>query len=192
MRNLFAVCAFLAASTAALDASEVSELAPGTRVRLSVRPDGPGHPHTLRGTITALEPGALTVKPDEEATAVVLRSDQVMRLERLVKSGSRVKGAVIGAGVLGGAMLGLFLGQCSTDWGCEGADTARVVALIGGAAAVGALIGVGAAPGDRWREVRLGPSTTAVGNQSRLSLAPTKGGGVAASVALRLPSRGRH
>jgi hypothetical protein len=187
MQNRFAVCALAALSIVAPGAAEASELAAGTRVRVTVRPHGPGEARTVHGTITAFEPGAFTVKPDGEAAAVVLRSDEVLRLERLIRSGSKRKGAVIGASVLGGAMLGLFGWLCTTDLGCEGADTGRVLAVIGGAAGLGALIGAGGAPGDRWKDVRLGGDTTAAGNRPRLSVGPMKGGGLAADVALRLP-----
>ncbi len=146
MLNLVAVYMMVAASTGALGAADPTDLPVGTRVRVVLRSEGPGQPRTLRGRITGSEPGVFTLKPDGEATAVVLRSDQVVRLDRLLKSGKTMQGAVIGASVLGGAMLGLFAWYCTTDAGCEGADGGRVAALVGGAAAVGALIGAGRRP----------------------------------------------
>ena len=188
MLNLVAVYMMVAASTGALVAADLADLPVGTRVRVVLRSEGPGQPRTLRGRITGSERDVFTLKPDGEDGAVVLRSDQVARLDRLLKSGKSMKGAAIGASVVGGAMLGLFAWYCTTDWGCEGADHGRVAALVGGAAAVGALIGAGTGPGDRWIEVGSGRSSRVAGGRPRVSLMPTKGG-VAGRVAIRLPSR---
>jgi hypothetical protein len=154
MLNPLAVYAFVAASAAAQSATPAADLAAGTRIRISVRSEGPGAAHTLRGTITSYAPGSLTVTPDGESKAVVLRSDQVARLERLHKRSNRTKGAMIGASILGGAMTALWISYCSSGWGCDG-ESGRIVALVGGSAALGALLGIAGSHGDQWREVPL-------------------------------------
>jgi hypothetical protein len=168
-------------------AAEFGAVSPGQRIRVSIRPEDGDVPSTLRGRVLAVEPSFLTVKADGASQAVVIRSDQVARLERLLKPGRRTKGALIGGGILGGAMLGLFVAYCSGDWGCSDVDPDRVVAVIGGATAIGALLGAGAAPGDRWVEVPPSRSAAATPATPRFRLVPTRGGGVAASVAIALP-----
>jgi hypothetical protein len=154
MLNPLAVYAFVAAATAA-QGTHTPDLAAGTRVRIVLKSDGAGHPHTLRGTITAFERNTLRLTWDDEAKAVVLRSDEVARLQRLHKPGNRKKGAVIGASILGGAMAALLIAYCSSGWGCDGEESARSVALVGGSAALGALLGIAASHGDQWRDVAL-------------------------------------
>jgi len=114
MLNPLAVYAFVAAATAAQGASHTPALAAGTRVRVSVGSEGPGEARTLRGTITSYAPGSMTVTPDGEDKAFVLRSDQVARLERLAKRSNRTKGAVDRRHLLGGAMAALLISYCSS------------------------------------------------------------------------------
>jgi hypothetical protein len=154
MLNPLAVYAFAVAATAPQGATHTPDLAAGTRVRVVLQSEGTGHPHTIRGTLTAFERNTLRLTSDEEAKAVVLRSDEVARLQRLHKTGNRKKSAVIGASILGGAMAALLISYCSSGWGCEG-ESGRVLALVGGSTGLGALLGMAASHGDQWRDVTL-------------------------------------
>lgn len=186
MRNALVACALLAATAASVAGAETPDLPVGATVRLSVREDGRAGTRTLRGTLMALEPGTLSMRPNGKSGAFAVRAGDVVTVERLVRPGNRKKGALLGAAALGGAMLGMFLGLCSTDLGCEDADADRVMAVIGGAAGLGALIGAGAARGDRWRSVpveRLAGVALAPRGGPRVGLsAPGRGPSLALSV----------
>jgi hypothetical protein len=128
------------------------------------------------GKLTAIELGSLTVE-----STVVERSD-ISRLELSLRPSRKGKGALIGFGSgVAVALLGMTVlapeSEASAFWG---------LIYGGGFGVVGALVGGAIAPGEQWKEVPLhslrssGPTSR---SDVRLTLGPSRGHGLSASVA---------
>jgi hypothetical protein len=160
-----------------------AEPAAGTeRVRLALQtPSGTRLSGRIAGEIVATGPETLTVRTGERE--VVVRRDEIARMDRSLGRRSRgagaLRGAAIGLGI--GAVLGAGVGALSGDDSersyCPPYDgfgfgsicgplftfSARDKAVIGGVAlgTLGAVlggIGGAAAPGERWRRDQPGPA----------------------------------
>jgi hypothetical protein len=160
-----------------------AEPAAGTeRVRLALQtPSGTRLSGRIVGEIVATGPETLTVRTGERE--VVVRRDEIARMDRSLGRRSRgagaLRGAAIGLGI--GAVLGAGVGALSGDDSersyCPPYDgfgfgsicgplftfSARDKAVIGGVAlgTLGAVlggIGGAAAPGERWRRDQPGPA----------------------------------
>jgi hypothetical protein len=172
-----ALCLSLAGAAAAQPASGTE------RVRLALRtPSGQRLSGRIVGEIVATGPDTLTVRSG--GREVVVKRDEIARMDRSLGRRSRaaggVRGAAIGIGV--GAVLGVGLGLMSGDdpervYDCPPRDdfgigfscaplftfTGKQKAAIGGTllgALGGAVGGIGGAlaPGERWRREQAGPA----------------------------------
>lgn len=149
MRNaslLVCLCVLLHSPSLAEDAPT---LRPGMRLRVTA-PDQ--FRQALVGTLVADQPNALVVQAGAERIAV--RREAIQRLEFSERRGSKGKGALIGAGVGTGAVLAMMLAVRSSDFGGGNPEVGRIVAWFGVGAGLGAAIGAGIVPGERW--VQLG------------------------------------
>ena len=140
------LCALLNSPSLAEDAPT---LRPGMRLRVTA-PDQFRQP--LVGTFVADEPNALVVQAGAERIAV--RREAIQRLEFSERQSSKKKGALIGAGVGTGLVLAMLLSLCSSDLGCENPEADRIAAWFAVGGGLGAAIGAGIAPGERWVELR--------------------------------------
>jgi hypothetical protein len=104
------------------------------------------------GTLVADEPNALVVQAGGERIAV--RRELIQRVEFSERRSSKKKGALIGAGVGTGAVLAMLLSVRSSDFGGGNVETDRVAAWFAVGGGLGAAIGAGVAPGERWVELR--------------------------------------
>jgi hypothetical protein len=106
------------------------------------------------GTLAGVDQDSLTLTVGSRRDPLVLKRQDVVRLQRSVRPSRKRRGALIGAGV--GFVGGIVLGGAVTEWeGFVGGDVGP-----GGYVAFGAIVavftaGIGAAlaPGERWAEV---------------------------------------
>ena len=161
---------WLLAASLALGPADVGATPPevplGSRVRVRVE----ARTEPVVGTLAEWNETQLRVALGDQRAVVVPRAE-IRQLEMLSKPSRKRKGAIIGASILGGTMLGLFVWYCGTDTGCQGTNGGRVAGLLAGSVLVGGLVGAGVAPGEQWRRVDLGVGLT-------------KGGGVGARVSI--------
>ena len=130
-------------------AEDTPTLRPGMRLRVTA-PDQ--FRQAFVGTFVADEPNALVVQAGAEQIAV--RREAIQRLEFSERRSSKKKGALIGAGVGTGLVLAMLLSLCSSDFGCENPEADRIGAWFAVGGGLGAAIGAGIAPGERWVELR--------------------------------------
>lgn len=161
---------FLLAPLAHLAAQESLTLAPGARVRVSIRQQG-----RQTGSLVALKADTLIVKAEKRTAPSAILLSSITKLE-FSKGHKRSAGKGAGLGFLIGAGVGVIAGTIAaqsysgydteTDWYWY--QTAPVFG--GGCGILGALVGgfVGA-DAERWEPVPL---------PVRLSVAPQRGGGV--------------
>jgi hypothetical protein len=137
---------------------EAPALEPGARVRVFVTDgaQGPGAAHTRRltGTLLGLSDTVLTLEKWPGTPAVVLPRQNVTRLDLSLHRGQRGKGALIGLGA--GVGLGLLLGLAAGDdkpgfFAFTAGEKAGMFAMLLGP--LGTLVGVVAAPGEKWQAV---------------------------------------
>jgi len=110
------------------------------------------------GALVAGEPNVLILETSKERLAVP--REAIQQLELSERRSSKKKGALIGLAVGSGTALALLYSLCASALGCEGADAYRVAAVTGALGGLGAAIGAGIAPGERWVELR-SPTTIA-------------------------------
>ncbi|HEX9189090.1 MAG TPA: hypothetical protein VGB87_18575 [Vicinamibacteria bacterium] len=128
----------------------------------------------IAGTLSAIDPEGLTVKPPDREPRVFARQD-VVRLERSVRPSRKSRGAVIGFAVGLAAAFGKVAIDGGCNDGCNGENLAAAVLLALSTATVGAI----AAPGEVWEDVALGrgagSATTSPRAGLRVYLAPQVG-----------------
>ncbi len=176
----------------------------GPRVRIELTRGVDASPDVMArqitGTLLDASEGRITVLPEgHRITTVTLPVASVVRLEvsqgRRSRGGSASRAAVLGLAIGGafGALTGFLSGDdtCSYDsdpytWDlCLFAFTREQKAVLGGigVGAIGAGLGglVGAlSPGEVWRQVPV----VGWGEGVSMGVAPVRGGGIAASVAV--------
>ncbi len=144
----FLVCLCVLLNSPSL-AEETPTLRPGMRLRVTA-PDQ--FRQALVGTLVADEPNALVVQAGAERIAV--RREAIQRVESSERRSSKKKGALIGAGVGTGAVLAMLLSVRSSDFGGGNPEADRIAAWFAVGGGLGAAIGAGIAPGERWVELR--------------------------------------
>jgi hypothetical protein len=103
----------------------------------------------LVGTLTTIDQESLTVVPEDGGRPSVFARQDIVRLERSVSPGRKVRGAYVGFGV-GSA---LAFGKVALQGGCnDGCDSSNVIAA-GLVALSTAIVGALASPGERWSDV---------------------------------------
>ena len=172
-RSLGLLVLLLAGGAGGGMAQEPDQPAPGSRVRLTVE----AGPRPLVGTLTEWT-GTSLILNLSDGPASYPRA-RIVRLEKQIRPSRRGRGALRGAQVLGGTMLGIVV------FYCRGGDfqAGWVVREIAAAAALGAGLGAALAPGARWQDVPLPQGAPHNGPGLKLGLA--RGGGVAASFSVR-------
>ncbi len=186
---LLAAATFAPAALAQDDSTELGEVRPGTKVRVTAPKVAPDR---LTRVVAEVRPDTIVLAPDRiGAGYLVLPLDQVSRLEVSRGKPGRTASTGIGAlaGFVGGLAIGLNLnesGPCTEGFACLnnlGTEVMETTFVTMGVALGGALVGgvVGYALGsiifqDSWRDV----SSDAV----RVSIAPhRRGAAVAVTVA---------
>ena len=144
-------------------AEDTPTLSPGMRLRVTA-PDQ--FRQAFVGTFVADEPNALVVQAGAERIAV--RREAIQRLEVSERGSSKGKGALIGAAVGTGAVLAMLLSVLSSDFGGGNAEAGRIAAWFAVGGGLGAAIGAGIAPGERWVELRSPSLSDQRGNVSDL------------------------
>ncbi|MFN8178225.1 MAG: hypothetical protein U0167_09860 [bacterium] len=130
-------------------AEDTPTLRPGMRLRVTA-PDQFSQP--IVGTFVAEEPNALVVQAGAERIAV--RRTAIQRLELSERRSAKKTGALVGAGVGTGLVIGMLVSVCNSDFGCENPEADRIAAWFAVGGGLGAVIGAGLAPGERWVELR--------------------------------------
>jgi hypothetical protein len=177
MNNLVvsAACLMMSLLAENILADEPARLALGTRLRVTAD-------QVLVGRLVAQDEKTLTLMINHGKDRAVVPRELIITLERSLRPSQKGTGAVAGAaiGALSAALFGLMAGgDCPT----HSIDIICIppygVALVSSIVLVplGTLIGALAAPGERWEVVS--------GHRLALRVAPTRGGGMTASVSLR-------
>jgi len=172
-------CVVVSALPRSIDADEIPGPALGSRVRLHSASLKTG---SLEGTLAAIDPGSLTVIPeDDEDPRVVARQD-ISRLEWRARPSRKTTGALVGFTASLAVLFFKVVAQGGCNDGCDGSNLAEagLVALSG--AAVGALL----APGERWEDATLGrvrsrPATSAE-TGPEITVVPQLGRGVGLTI----------
>lgn len=169
MRITFSLIAVLLGLVPALSAQRADSIAPGTRVRITVRNTQPGgaRPVVVIGPLIALRDSAISVRSDSASSEVIVPLGQVERVEVSYRNrgASALTGGLIG--LLVGGVLGYAAGDdCSaTSFICfDHTDTAMMGASAG--AGLGLIVGYLAGGQERWRATTM---------PLRISVAPATG-----------------
>jgi len=147
-----------------LMAQEIPPLAPGARVRVSVRQQG-----RQIGTLVAVKADTLVLKAESRNVPLAIPITSVSRLD--ISRGQ----ASFGKGALRGAGIGLLVGVAypTVEFMKNGNEDGLfpLMLMFGslGGTFLGALIG-GSRPGEQWERVPL--------ERIRVSLSPQRGGGI--------------
>ena len=165
-RRVVVVFGVLALATSGALAGDAPQVGPGSRVRVKVSTEKT----RLVGTVLALDDNRLNLRIEDEAAPRVFAREEIVDLD--VSAGRRSVGkrALLGAGF--GAGTGALMGFAATGDSEDGWAFAAAGAVYIGAA--GALIGMLAIPGEKWRDVPL--------ENVRLSLYLVPGRGVGLSL----------
>ena len=158
MRITFSLIAVLLGLVSTLPAQRADSIAPGTRVRITVRDTQPGgaRPLVVIGPLIALRDSAISVRNDSTSSNVIVPLARVERLEvsHRDRGGSARTGGLIG--IVVGGVIGYAAGDdCSAEsFICfDHTDTAMMGASAG--AGLGLLIGYLAGGQERWRETTM-------------------------------------
>lgn len=157
MRITLSLVAVLLGLTPALSAQRAESIAPGTRVRITLRTTQPGpSPVIVIGPLVALRDSAISVRGDSALSDVIVPLAQVERLEVSYRNrgASARNGGLIG--LLIGGVVGYAAGSdCSAEsFICfDHTDTAMMGASAG--AGLGLIVGYLAGGQERWRETTM-------------------------------------
>ena len=157
MRITLSLIAVLLGLVPALSAQRADSIAPGTRVRITLRSTQPGtNPAVVIGPLVALRDSAISVRGDSAASDVIVPLAQVERLEMSYRNrgASARNGGLIG--LLVGGVLGYAAGSdCTAEsFICfDHTDTAMMGASAG--AGLGLIVGYLAGGQERWRETTM-------------------------------------
>jgi len=176
MRIALLLIAVLLGLVPTLSAQRADSIAPGTRVRITLRNTQPGaSPVIVIGPLVALRDSAISVRNDSTSSDVIVPLAQVERLEvsHRDRGASARNGGLIG--ILIGGVLGYAAGSdCKAEsFVCfDHTDTAMMGASAG--AGLGLLLGYLAGGQERWREttmpfrVSVAPATRTQGRTVRI------------------------
>ena len=162
---------FLAGSSG-LPAQDEGGLPPGGRVRVTAPRLSP---KPLVGIVESSSAQAVLVRVGERDPAVSVPRADIMRLE-LSRGRARRKSALIGGAIGAVVCLGGVYALCKSEGECDPVVAAATSAGFG--FGVGAGVGALVAP-ERWQDVPL--------DRVRVSLAPTRGGGVSIRASFAFP-----
>ena len=160
------------ARVAADDGATPPQLAPGVRVRI-LAPDVAEA--AVIGTVGTLDERTISIDIAGRAERLIVRREQIVRLEVSAGRGSRVVGGLLGAaaGGLAGGWVAL-----RSDFEETYQHPPRQDLVVGAAvgALLGAVLGVALPPGERWRELSA--------SNSRFSVAPRFDRGICVSFSM--------
>jgi hypothetical protein len=149
----------LVTATSAFSES-LEDLSLGTRIRVTTASTTApiARSSTVTGSLTHISDSTLVLGDLSHRGAAVISREEITRIERMIQGRQRGKGALygffIGAGF--GAIAGFASGDDPSGMVSLSAETkAGFGALVFGA--LGTLIGLLVAPGERWQEVELDP-----------------------------------
>ena len=146
-------------------------IAPGTRIRVFARTLGS---KPLVGVLQSWQEKKLFLAAEGHPSAVVVRRQEVTRIDRSGGRHSRGRWAIRGAGLglLAGVAIGLAGGNTCTGLDiivtvgtCSAEGKATIGAILGVPA--GALIGLAVPPGERWEHVPLNQGRSTETHRSR-------------------------
>lgn len=177
MRIALSLIAVLLGLVPTLSAQRADSIAPGTRVRVTLRDTlaGGARPLVVIGPLVALRDSAISVRSDSTSSDVIVPLAQVERLEvsHVDRGASARNGGLIG--ILIGGVIGYAAGgDCTAEsFICfDHTDTAMMGASAG--AGLGLLLGYLAGGQERWREttmplrVSITPATRTQGRAVRI------------------------
>jgi len=174
----------MAASTLLLTASlagsvladEPVQLPLGIRLRVVTH-------RSVVGRLVAQDEQSLTLQPGGGRDPVVVPRNAIIRVQKSVAPSQRGAGAIGGLvlGALSATVFGLAVGEdCSDRHSVDTLCFGRGGVMLASAAILvplGLVIGVAAAPGERWEEIPF--------HRFAVSVMPRRGRGIAASVTFR-------
>ena len=150
---------------------DAGAIAPGTRIRVFARTLGS---KPLVGVLQSWQEKELFLAAEGHSSAVVVRRQEVTRIDRSGGRHSRGRWAIRGAGLglLAGVAIGLAGGNTCTGFDivmllgpCSAGGKAAIGAILGVPA--GALIGLTVPPGERWEHVPLNQGRSTETHRSR-------------------------
>ena len=149
---------------------DAGAIAPGTRIRVFARTLGS---KPLVGVLQSWQEKELTLAAEGRPSAVVVRRQEVTRIDRSGGRHSRGRWAIRGAGLglLAGVAIGLAVGNSCTGQVidvitiCSAGSKAAIGVILGVPA--GALIGLTVPPGERWEHVPLNQGRSTETHRSR-------------------------
>lgn len=152
-RTLVVVAVSVSCLVSGASADEPPALQVGSRVRASVTEtsESAAKDRRFTGSLRGLTDTAVILETSRGRPPLVIPRQDITTLEVSVRRSQRGKGALIGFGL--GALVGAILGAAVAE--DDGFFTTGEVAGIFAAvlAPVGVLVGVAAAPGERWQAV---------------------------------------
>jgi len=157
-------------------ADEPPQLPLGTRLRVITN-------RSVVGRLVAQDEQSLTLQARGRKGPVVVPRSAILRVQKSVAASQRGAGAVGGLalGALSAALVGLVLGEsCPERHGVDTICFGRGGVMLASAAILvplGLVIGVAAAPGERWEEIPV--------RRFSVNVTPRRGRGIAASVSFR-------
>lgn len=169
----------LVAATAILlsAVNAAAEAQPSPRVRVRVVGERP-----IVGTLQAMNEAALSVKPDGRTGLVTVDRARISRIEMSRGRGDSLTGAA--SGLVGGALVGAFLGMlvpddycpaCFRSYNSRPTGRGKLVLVTSGIfGLLGAGVGAAVSPDERWEVVSF--------DRLHVTVAPARGRGVRMAV----------
>jgi len=157
-------------------ADEPPQLPLGTRLRVI-------NNRSVVGRLVAQDEQSLTLQPGGGRDPVVVPRNAIIRVQKSVAPSQRGAGAIGGLvlGALSATVFGLAVGEdCSDRHSVDTLCFGRGGVMLASAAILvplGLVIGVAAAPGERWEEIPV--------HRFAVNVMPRRGRGIAASVTFR-------
>jgi len=173
-------CGLVSASAPSLWAQDEFSAGPGSRVRIKLAPSRAPEGRVallsgVVGTLVRVDDETLTLQVDGTAQTLGIARRSILRFEVSAGRRSRMKNALVGAGVGLGAGGLLLIAYFGSDALSNGGDLATSTLMMGTLTVpVFALAGALLPTPERWKQLPL--------DRIRVSVAPVRGRGVAVSL----------